>query len=153
MEPTKYDDASWHYDGDFPKDLPDEAGGTHIAMFLAWALTSGLEGRFFTEDFPDDLQVLDKRLTTPGQFLMNSCDGKMVSDLFNDEGNAFARAYYAPMSTYVADYEEIVGAGLPSLYHAADSWETFDRFKPRIDQRFAEWRRGELPEPQGSDTQ
>jgi hypothetical protein len=32
----KYDDASWHYGGDFPADLPREAGSTHIAMFLAW---------------------------------------------------------------------------------------------------------------------
>jgi len=42
----KYDDASWHYGGDFPDDLPDEAGATHTGMFLAWALLSGLGGIF-----------------------------------------------------------------------------------------------------------
>ncbi|WP_163023784.1 hypothetical protein [Pseudomonas viridiflava] len=26
----KYDDASWHYTGDFPADQPKEQGGTHI---------------------------------------------------------------------------------------------------------------------------
>ncbi|RML48695.1 DUF7832 domain-containing protein [Pseudomonas avellanae] len=31
----KYDDASWHYNGNFPSDLPDTAGATHIGMFLA----------------------------------------------------------------------------------------------------------------------
>ncbi|MGN6118448.1 MAG: DUF7832 domain-containing protein, partial [Rhodanobacter sp.] len=41
----KYDDASWHYGGDFPKDLPDEAGATHTGMFVAWALLSGLAGQ------------------------------------------------------------------------------------------------------------
>ena len=28
----KYDDASWHYNGDFPTDLPVEAGATHIGL-------------------------------------------------------------------------------------------------------------------------
>ena len=32
----KYDDASWHYEGAYPADLPPEAGATHIGMFLAW---------------------------------------------------------------------------------------------------------------------
>ena len=29
---AKYDDASWHYGGDFPDDLPEENGATHIGM-------------------------------------------------------------------------------------------------------------------------
>ncbi|WP_265102660.1 hypothetical protein [Acinetobacter sp. 'aerobic (ED)'] len=38
----KYDDASWHYGGDFPADLPQEAGATHIGMFLTWMLLQTL---------------------------------------------------------------------------------------------------------------
>ena len=38
----KYDDASWHYGGDFPKDLPIEAGATHTGMFLALARSGNL---------------------------------------------------------------------------------------------------------------
>ena len=30
----KYDDASWHYGGDFPADLPQAAGATHIVMVI-----------------------------------------------------------------------------------------------------------------------
>jgi hypothetical protein len=37
----KYDDASWHYGGDFPTDLPRKAGSTHIALFLACAVLNG----------------------------------------------------------------------------------------------------------------
>jgi hypothetical protein len=33
-----YDRADWHYGSDFPNDVPDENGGTHIGMFLAWAI-------------------------------------------------------------------------------------------------------------------
>ena len=34
----KYDDAGWHVGGDFPDDLPPEAGATHIGMFAAWCM-------------------------------------------------------------------------------------------------------------------
>lgn len=30
------DRADWHYDGQYPKGLPPENGGTHIGMFLVW---------------------------------------------------------------------------------------------------------------------
>jgi hypothetical protein len=46
----KYDDSSWHYGGDvFPEDLPPEAGGTHIGMFLAWAIMNYLESEMHSE--------------------------------------------------------------------------------------------------------
>ena len=53
----KYDDASWHYGGDFPKDLPIEAGGTHIGMFFAWAVSSGLGGDMHVVDSPDETRA------------------------------------------------------------------------------------------------
>ncbi len=34
----KYDGVSCHYEGDFPTDLPNDAGATHIGIFLAWML-------------------------------------------------------------------------------------------------------------------
>jgi hypothetical protein len=55
---VKYDDASWHYGGDFPKDLPIEAGATHIAMFAVWAWSNGLAGPLITEDIPDALEAV-----------------------------------------------------------------------------------------------
>ena len=39
-----YDRADWHYGGDYPKDMPPENGGTHIGIFLAWAIIHHLEG-------------------------------------------------------------------------------------------------------------
>jgi len=38
---TKYDDASWHYGGEYPAGLPNEAAGTHIGMFFAWCMLNG----------------------------------------------------------------------------------------------------------------
>jgi len=66
----EYDDASWHYGGDFPMDLPNESGATHTGMFVAWALLSGLAGAIYLEDFPDTIQRLKAPSVTPGQFFL-----------------------------------------------------------------------------------
>lgn len=41
-----YDRIDWHSGGDYPAGLPEENGGIHIGMFLAWAFGQGMAGRF-----------------------------------------------------------------------------------------------------------
>jgi len=137
----KYDDASWHSGGSFPQDLPPEAGATHTGMFVAWAFLSGLAGELHIEDFPDDLPKLRSRAVTPGQYFLATCDGKFTDEDLNDEGNAFAQTYFdLEKGQFIADYEQTVGANLPSIYHVPDTWETFDRLRPIFDQRLSVWR-------------
>jgi len=141
-EATKYDDASWHYGGNFPKGLPNEAGATHTGMFVAWAVLSGLGGSMHTEDFPENIPRLQSRSVTPGRFLLEACDGKFTDEDLNDEGNAFAREYFdLERGSFLADYEGTLAGGLPSTYHVPDTWDTYDRLRPILDRRLAEWRR------------
>ena len=142
----KYDDASWHYGGDFPKDLPAEAGATHIGMFVAWAMFNGLAGMIHTDDFPDDLAKLRNREVSPGAWFIGACDEKFTDEDLNEEGNAFAHAYYANdaglltgAATYLADYETAFPRQ-ESLYHVPDGWETYEKIAPIISQRFSKWR-------------
>lgn len=140
----KYDDASWHYGGDFPDELPPEAGATHTGMFLAWALLNGLGGSFHTEECPEDFENLKQRTITPAQFLINACDEKFTDEDLSDEGNEFAADYYragGQMKDYIKDYEELFASGIPSLYHVPDTWESFDRLSPRIQERYDQWKR------------
>ena len=83
----KYDDASWHYGGDFPAGLPPEAGATHIAMFLGWAVLNGLAGEYHTADAADELARLQRREVTPTQWFIHACDEKFTDEDLNDEGN------------------------------------------------------------------
>ena len=137
----KYDDASWHYGGDFPKDLPAEAGATHIGMYLSWAILSGLGGSLHIEECPEDLESLQKRTITPGHFLIAACDEKFTDEDLNAEGNAFTKKYFdLKKGQYVPDYEELLAQGLPTAYHIEDCWANFDRLKPILDRRFAEWK-------------
>lgn len=139
----KYDDASWHYEGDFPEDLPADAGATHTGMFLAWALLSGLGGELHLEEMLDGVVLLNKRATTPGQFFLQYCDGKLTDEDLSDMGNAFAVAYFDfETGKFLTDYEQALAGDLPTLYHVPDTWESFDVIRPILDRRYAEWTSG-----------
>ena len=49
----KYDDASWHYGGNFPAGQPDEHGGTHIALFLKWCFSKGWAAELHRDEAPE----------------------------------------------------------------------------------------------------
>lgn len=138
----KYDDASWHYDGDFPSGLAVEAGATHIGMFVAWGMLNGYAGVLYTDEFPEELADLVERKRTPGQFLIECCDEKFVDEELNDEGNAFAEAYF--QDQYFTDFENTLASNLPTCYHVADTWENFEKMSPVISKRFDEWKAGTL---------
>lgn len=139
-----YDRADWHSGGKFPQDLPPESGGTHIGMFLAWAIVNGLEGQLHQEDSPADLDAVCSRKMTGRDFLFKACDGKFWEEDLSEEGNRFARWYFAPEAggygPYIGDYEVSLTEKLPSIYHVADTWENFDSLAPVIARRFAEWK-------------
>ncbi|MBD2715906.1 hypothetical protein KBK19_12755 [Microvirga sp. STR05] len=140
------DKADWHYGGDFPEELPDENGATHIGMFIAWIIQQELEGEVHHED-EDGKQALEavrQRTMTGRDFLQTQCDEKFWAEDLNDEGLAFAHYYYSDeeggLGSYYEDYEQTLAADLPTIYHVEDTWNNYDRLKPVIDQRFAEWK-------------
>jgi hypothetical protein len=139
----KYDDASWHRGEDFPADLAPEAAATHAAMFLGWALLAGLGGDRHVIESAGDFGRLRARKLTPGEYFLAVCNGEFTDEDLNPEGNAFAVAYYHQEgATFFADYREYLAKGMPSEYHVADSWANFDKLRPVLDRRLANWRRG-----------
>jgi hypothetical protein len=142
----KYDDASWHYGGDFPKGLPDDAGGTHIGMFVSWAILRGMAGSIHLDDFPDMLSKLEKRELTPGAWFLSACDEKFTDEDLNEEGNRFAVEYYAhgegedyKAGIYLTDYCGVF-EDVTETYSVPDTWESFERLKPTLDKRFDGWK-------------
>ncbi|MBT3292265.1 MAG: hypothetical protein HN849_32865 [Victivallales bacterium] len=136
----KYDDASWHYGGDFPRDLPDGAGATHTGMFLAWCLFNGLAGEDLAEE-PEEIERLENRTVTPGRFFLEMCDGKFVDEDVNEEGQAFVEAYFDfEKGDYLSEYEGLLAVDLPTTYHAPDTWENYDRLAPVIERRYTAWK-------------
>ena len=143
-----YDKADWHSGGDFPKDLPPENGGTHIGMFLAWAILRNLEGEFHREESAGALEEVRNRQMTGRDFLFKACDGRLWEEDLSEEGNAFAAHYYGAdgqPGKYFDDYAEVLERDVPGTYYVADTWDNFDKLAPVIDRRFAEWKSPEPP--------
>ncbi|KPY94905.1 Uncharacterized protein ALO36_04656 [Pseudomonas syringae pv. tomato] len=145
----KYDDASWHYNGNFPSDLPSAAGATHIGMFLAWMLLNKLASEELLEDAESEVAALTKRELTGSAFVISMLDEKLTDQEFNDIGNAFALAYYEGLnndSRYIDDYLLAFSVTQDEVYSVPDTWANFDKLSPLMDARFAEWQAMGKPE-------
>jgi hypothetical protein len=151
---AKYDDASWHYGGDFPEGLPDENGGIHIGIYLAWCINNDLISEFQKEESPEDLNKVKNREMTGTQFLMANCDGKFTDEDLTDLGNSFTEDYYQDdtdfaetHSSYIDDYQKLIDLFLKeknikveSFYHLEDSWDLYDAVAPALDKKLTEWK-------------
>jgi hypothetical protein len=142
-----FDNARWHGGNDFPADLDEYQAAVHMGLFLAWCIARDLhDAEFFTDvGLNVVLDAVRARQLTGAQ-LLEPLAGVLAGDELNAEGNAFARAYYETL--YRADYLGALAGGLPSMYHVPDTWESFERLRPVLDRRYAEWvaagRPGEL---------
>jgi hypothetical protein len=139
----KYDDAEYCFLNFETDRLPNEAGGTHTGMYLAWAASKGLLDMDFDEAV---LAPLKARQVTGSQFYFQRCDGKLTDDDFNDVGNAFTASYYE--KSFAADYQQVFADQMPNgaqstddFCSVPDTWENYDRLAPLLDQRFEQWRK------------
>ena len=132
-----YDKAKWHFDGVFPKDLPRENGGTHIGIFLAWAVNQGMAGPELVADAAADLDAVRDRKMTGRGLLFRQVDGGLIDEDLNEEGNAFATHYY---DSYIDEYARLVCERYPTMYHLEDIWLNYDWIAGMIDKRYDGWR-------------
>jgi hypothetical protein len=129
----KYDDASWHNGGDFPKDSPPEYGGTHIALLLKWCLLRGWAGDLHLKESSEDLQRLLHGDMTATDFLFRNCDGKFTNEDLNEEGNSFVVVYYGNDGPYLGDYAEAFG---DLMYVVGEKEHDFRKFTQMVDRRY-----------------
>jgi len=138
-----YDRIDWHSSGnDFPKNLSNEHGGTHIGMFMTWIIQNNLIGEFHLQDSQLSLEKVKNREMTGLEFLIKECDSKFWDEDLNDEGNKFAKYYYADQQygDYIIDYEKTFSK-YDNLYQVEDTWSNYDKIKSVIDKRFREWKK------------
>lgn len=139
QELVKYDDASWHLGDDFPAGQPPEFAGTHIALFLRWCFCKGWSGPVFAE--PDWVEQVASGQVSATEFFFRNCDGKLLSDMLSEAGNAFAGKYYGDQGLYLEDYTQAFGE---LKYSAPDTAHDFARYSEMIEARV---RSGELTKP------
>ena len=106
-----YDRADFDYSTD-EEPLPKGHAGTHIGMFLAWAVQNGLESNYHRQQSAASLVRLRRRELTGRQFFEAACRERFSERDLNDEGNAFAQYYYVDATgkrgAYFADYKRVL---------------------------------------------
>jgi len=136
-----YDRTAWHAGSDdFPADPSTEAGGTHIGLFLSWVIMCNLESLELKSYSQEGLQKIRSRQITGREFLVKYCDEKFSESNLNEEGNRLAKFYYAT-NLYFEDYEATLAKDLAIIYEVADSWSSFDKIAPILDQRLLAWKK------------
>ncbi len=133
-----YDRADWHYQGDYPNDLPPQNGGTHIGLFFAWLIHHQMESESLAMAYSPELDAIRARLLTGREFVASQRNGELTSSDLSDSGNDFARDYFGS-DRYFQDYADTLVGALPSLYHVDDSWANYDLMAACIDARYAVW--------------
>ena len=151
---STYDNASWHYGGDFPEELPEKNGATHTGMFLNCCISNHLISKEFKEDTEDGIEKIKRREITGAELVMDFMDGKFSEYDLNDMGNAFAQDYYKDetdfgnrFSSFADDYVNLFDTkaeendyDYETFYHIEDTYENYDLMKQVIDYRFEEWK-------------
>jgi hypothetical protein len=132
----KFDDAETYF-LNFTSDLPNEAGGIPIALYLLCAADAGL----VPEALKAELDARRARGQYPSEMLFDLADGKLTTDELTEEGAEFTRAYYA--SDYLDDYASCFGlsaATVDALCAIPDSLWSMAKLKPGFNARLATWR-------------
>jgi len=138
-----YDRADFDYSTDTDP-LPKGHAGTHIGMFLAWAVQHGLVSDFHRQHSAALLARLQRHEITGRQFFEAACPGRFSETDLNDEGNQFVQHYYVDEAgrrgEYFADYKTTLAARLPSFWHVADTWENYEKIAAVITRRYEQWK-------------
>jgi hypothetical protein len=138
-----YDRADYDYSTE-AEPLPKGHAATHIGLFLAWAALHKLLNDFHEEHSAPLVAKLRARQITGRQFFEAVCKEQFAEKDLNVEGNAFAEHYYRDTSgergAYFADYKKVLGSGLPSFWHVADTWQNYDKLEPTVTKRYEEWK-------------
>lgn len=141
-----YDKAKWHYDSDnFPEELSEDNGGTHIGIYLGWCIDNNLISKKFKKNFASEIEQFNKKKITAGKLLELAGDA-LVEDMLSKAGNAFAVSYYDAEGddNYMYDYADVVSDELDdgddiTIYHAKDNRENYALVSKRVDERYADF--------------
>ena len=132
-----YDKAKWHYEGNFPKDVPIENAYVFGGFFFGWATDRNLIDPTFESGAANEVGDFRKREIGASR-LYQILGGSLANDMLNSEGNSFAADYVAKHG-YWSDYCGTFRGAL-SPYHVEDSWQNYERMYRVIDQAFKEWK-------------
>jgi hypothetical protein len=134
-----YDKADYHAETVEDSGLPEQQAAVPGAFFLGWVVERELYSASFAAQKKAMILAYRQHKATALDLYLES-DGCLIAAMLNDAANEFAQEYFRDGgATYWADYQEVLGAALPSPFHATYGWEQQARINARIDQRHQAW--------------
>ena len=138
--PYVYDKAKYHFESVEEFGLPAEHAYNHTVPILRWFIEHGFMSEFFNEECADQLAAYQAGSLSIYQ-LYEWWDCCLISDMVNEEGNAFGMYYFDfEKGKYISDYIGTLQGDLPSEFHVVYTEENYARLKSVIEKRFEEWR-------------
>jgi hypothetical protein len=127
----KFDDAGYHEAAAIEAGQPVEHGFTHMGLALAWAIRRDLvDPELFA---PEHIDLVRSGSWT-GSDLRDEVDGKLVSDMFTDDGAAFLAARYdAYLGAYTATFASV------AEYSVVDDDAARAVVEPILDGLYRDW--------------
>jgi hypothetical protein len=133
----KYDDAEYFFLNFETDELENEAGATHIGMFMAWIILHEMVSDEAREHHAEALAKVRAREMTGAQYVIDMQDCKLFDDDLSALGNAFASAYYE--SEYGPDYMRAMGVSndtADDFCRVEDTWANYAKIARVLDLRF-----------------
>lgn len=140
----KYDDASWHYNDDFPQHLSKNNASTHIGMFMNWIIENNFIGEYYKAKYDKEIELVNQSKITGTQFLIQYCDEKLTSDEINDRIKHFVDFYYE--EKYLEDYCIYLAHTITkeeSIYAIKDSINNYNIIKKILSDRYQQWKQSQ----------
>ena len=99
-----YDKAKYHSESVLDFGLPEEHATHHTLFFLRWLIEQGLVSDEFRTESGDALERMGAGAGSAYE-LFEWWDNCLIDEMLNDEGNAFASAYFDfDHGAYLSDY-------------------------------------------------
>lgn len=142
METKVFDKAKWHYGGNFPAELDAYQGYIHTGFFLGWLINNNLISDWFIEEAGPRLEQFKSGDISSVKVYQDILDGVFTDEELNEEGFAFANAYFDfKNGLYLADYEEVLAKGLADVYYVQDTPDNFKKIEAVINKRYQAWKK------------
>ena len=135
----RYDAASLHHGGNWPRSMPKFQAYVHTGLYLGWIIDTNLYSKKFGQKHSTEIKKFKARLLT-GPELYQHIGGEFTSDMLSDYGNEFTIHYYS-METgqFMDDYRNLLSYRDASAYDVVDTWENYFRISRYIQRQFDLW--------------
>ncbi len=138
------DHIEWHTDEEYPSDVPTENALNHMGFYWAWAVNKDLVHPQLAQEMTKHLDAIKNREMTGKKCVSEYLGKHLQLSFFNEIGERFTAFYYEDeeegYGNFIHDYVDTLDIeSLPSMYHAEDGWENYDKLAPVFDRAYDEW--------------